>query len=327
MRILKVVLVLLVVLAAAVGLAFVTAPRLHWPAAAQIAPVTPGADLDAWLAQREGVFDDLTAGTEKHITWAGAPGARTPLVLVYLHGYSATRQEISPVPERLAQALGANLFATRFAGHGRSGVALAEATPTDWATDLAEAMAIAARLGERIVLIGTSTGASIATLAALDPAYADAIAGLVMVSPNFALNNPQAFLLDLPYADRWVPWIVGETRAWQPLNAQQARYWTTSYPTRALFAMRAVQRAAGAADPAAAHVPALIFYATGDQVVLPAATEGVIARWGAPVRAVVVQGAEDPGQHVITGDLLSPATTEEVIATTLEWLRAQQIAP
>ena len=327
MRFLKALLALLILLAAAIGLAYATTPRLHWLAGAEVAAVVPGADLDAWLTQHEGVFDDITTGTEKHITWAGEPGARTSLALVYLHGYSATRQEISPVPERLAQALGANLFATRFAGHGRSGAALAEATPEDWATDLAEAMAIAARLGDRVVLIGTSTGASIATLAALDPAYRDAIAALVMVSPNFELNNPQAFLLHLPYAERWVPLVVGETRSWEPQNDGQARYWTSSYPTRALFAMRAVQRAAGGSDHAAARAPALIFYATGDQVVLPAATEDVIARWGAPVNGVILQGADDPGQHVITGDLLSPSTTETVITQTLDWLRAQRIAP
>lgn len=188
-------------------------------------------------------------------------------------------------------------------------------------------MAVAGRLGDRIVLIGTSTGASIATLAALDPAYRDRIAALVMISPNYELNNPQAFLLDLPHAEKWVPMAVGETYEWQPRNPDHARFWTTRYPTTALFPMRAVQRAARGANHAAATVPALVFYAAGDQVVLPAATARVIQAWGARIDAHVVEGADDPGQHVIAGRILSPSTTPLIIDETLAWLADLGIAP
>jgi alpha-beta hydrolase superfamily lysophospholipase len=327
MRTLRLFLALVVLLAALAAGAWISDPKPHWPQAAAIAAPMPGDDLDQWLATREAVFPDIIPGTEKHITWAGEPGQRTPVALIYLHGFSATRQEISPVAERIAAALGANLFATRLAGHGRPGAALADATLTDWATDLAEAMAVARRLGDRIVLIGTSTGGSIATLAALDPAYRDEIAALVMVSPNYGLNDSQAWLLDLPHARVWVPMAVGETYEWQPRNDRHARYWTTRYPTTALFPMRAVQREAAAANHAAATVPALIFYAAGDQVVDPAATARVIQAWGARVDAHVVEGADDPGQHVLAGDILSPSTTDLVVETTLAWLADLGLAP
>ena len=46
-------------------------------------------DLEGYLARSEARFPDLVPGAEKTIVWAGTAGARTPLALVYLHGYSA----------------------------------------------------------------------------------------------------------------------------------------------------------------------------------------------------------------------------------------------
>lgn len=298
------------------------APRETWPEAAQVAAVEPGPDLDLWLAGREGLLDDITAGTEKRILWAGEPGQRTPLALVYLHGFSATRAEIAPVPQALAEALGANLFETRLAGHGRPGAALAEAGLADWAADLAEAMAIARRLGERVVLVGTSTGGSLAVLAALDLAYADDLAGVILISPNFEINSSQAWMLDLPFGRNWLPMVMGETRSWEAQNEGHARFWTTSYPTTALFPMRAVQSAARDADHGAARVPALVFYARGDSVVRADATEAAMANWGAPVQMQVVTDADDPSQHVIAGDILSPSANAGILSLATEWLRA-----
>ena len=315
---------LILAVAIALGALWLSAPRLHWPEAASLQAPEPGADLDAWLAAREGVFDDITPGTEKVIRWAGAQGARTPLSVVYLHGFSATRQEIAPLPEQVAEGLGANLFQTRLAGHGRGGAAHGAAQVEDWALDLAEAMAVGRRLGERVVLIGTSTGGSIAALAALDPAYRADIAAVVAFAPNFGLMAEQAWMLDLPWAQSWLPGLMGRERTWEAPDPLSALYWTTRYPTEAVFPMRAVQRAAAAADHAGAEVPLLVFYAAGDRVVDPAATARVVAAWGAPAEAVLVSDAADPDQHILAGDLRSPGTTEALVLQTLDWLEARR---
>ncbi|MEZ5752653.1 MAG: alpha/beta hydrolase [Paracoccaceae bacterium] len=320
-RLYKLLVAVIMLVAIVLGLR-ATDVRPGWPPAAML--VAPGLapDLDTWLAEREALYPDITEGAEKHIFWAREPGERTPLVILYFHGFSATRREISPVPERVAQELGANLFATRFTGHGLPGEALGQATPIDWALDVAEAMAVAQRLGDRVVIISTSTGGSIATLTAADPTYADRIAGLVSVSPNYEINDPLVFLLDWPHARSWVPLAVGETRSWQPESEDHARFWTTSYPTRAVFPLRTVQRTAAEVDHTAIQTPLLVYYSLQDQVVSPAATEAVIARWGGPVTAHVVTDADDSGQHVITGDIRSPTTTNRFVAEITEWIRA-----
>ncbi|GIV58500.1 MAG: hypothetical protein KatS3mg042_1413 [Rhodothermaceae bacterium] len=136
-------------LGALMGLLWMLGPR---PAVEEPAgrPVLPG-DLDAYLAAAEARFDDLRPGVEKAIVWADpATRSRTPLAVVYLHGFSATREETRPLCDTLAARLGANLFYTRLTGHGRTGEALAAATASDWLRDALEALAIGQRLGERV---------------------------------------------------------------------------------------------------------------------------------------------------------------------------------
>jgi len=137
----------------------------------------PLAELDGWLAAREAAVPDLRPDAARRIVWADAAGARTDWAVVYLHGFSASGEEIRPVPDAVAAALGANLFFARLSGHGRDGAAMAEASVADWMADTAEALAIGRALGERVLVIGTSTGAALATAAAHDAEMSEGLAG------------------------------------------------------------------------------------------------------------------------------------------------------
>ena len=78
-------------------------------------------DLDAYLKQTEARFTDLRPNNEKLIVWADpSKKAKTPLSIIYLHGFSACRLEVAPLCDIVAHDLGANLFYTRLSGHGRS---------------------------------------------------------------------------------------------------------------------------------------------------------------------------------------------------------------
>jgi alpha-beta hydrolase superfamily lysophospholipase len=283
-------------------------------------------DLDVWLAAREAVIPDLRPDDAKRIVWAGAPGRRTALALVYLHGFSAGPAELSPVPTRVAEALGANLFLQRLAGHGRDGAAMAEPEAGDWIEDAAEAMAIARRLGDRVVVIGTSTGGTLAATLAVDPALAEqraALAGVALISPNFGVRNAGAELLTWPAARHWAPLIAGETRGFEPRNEEHAAHWTEEYPTVAAIPMQALVAHAAALDWRSAGVPALIYYSPRDAVVLPGRIEAVAAAWGAPATLVAAEpaaGGTDPNEHVLAGDILSPARTDRAVALLTEWI-------
>lgn len=285
----------------------------------------PLSELDGWLAAREAAVPDLRPEAAKQIVWAGAPGVRTDWAVVYLHGYSASREEIRPVPNDVAVGLGANLFFARLTGHGRDGAAMAEASVADWAADTAEALAIGRALGSRVLVIGTSTGATLAALAAHDADMGDRVAGIVLVSPNFRVAGWAGRLIEWPGVRRWGPLVVGAERGFTPRSPDHARHWTTRYPTVALAPLGALTRAVRSLDASAAQVPALFVVSERDTVVDSHAAIRQAADWGAgrgasaELMAATLQPGDDSAGHVVAGDILSPGGTAPLVARILGW--------
>jgi pimeloyl-ACP methyl ester carboxylesterase len=145
---------------AVILLVFFAGPRVSLEP--DLKPIALPEDLDEYLKQSEAAFSDIVPGAEKTIIWANPEKTKTTLAVIYLHGYSATRQETAPLSEHIAKKLGANLFCTRLSGHGRGGAAMAEACANDWLNDSLEALAIGKRLGEKIIIISVSTGGTLA---------------------------------------------------------------------------------------------------------------------------------------------------------------------
>jgi alpha-beta hydrolase superfamily lysophospholipase len=268
---------------------------------------------------------DITPGTEKRIVWADAPGAAMDWAVIYVHGFSATSEEIRPVPDLVAKALGANLFYTRLAGHGVPGDRLADAKAGDWMTDVAEALAIGRKIGRRTLVIATSTGGTVAAEAALDPVLVGQMDAVVFVSPNFGLNSAAAAILTMPLARYWGPVVAGPQRCFESANDLHARFWTTCYPTTALFQMAAVAKHAANANYSGAKLPALFVFSDADQVVSPSATRKVAAGWGkgAEIAPQTVGPGDDAYSHVIAGDILSPSMSAPVAARITAWARAR----
>jgi len=285
--------------------------------------ITLGPDLDQWLARREAVFDDIVPGTEKRIVWAGEPGARTALSVIYLHGFSASSEEIRPLPDQVAEALGANLVYTRLAGHGRSAGAMAGPVVNDWIVDLAEAMEIGRAIGGEVVVIANSTGGALAALGALDGEVAARLKGVAFLSPNFRIKDPAARLLTFPLARDYLPRIVGETRGFDPANDKHAQFWTERYPTVALLPMAALVQAARGADYSGVETPALFIYSPEDQVIDGAEVARVAARWGGSVQVeeVAPQEGLEPDNHVLAGDVRSPAMTGGLVQVIVDWVQ------
>lgn len=281
-----------------------------------------GADVDAYLASAEAAVPDLNTDVAKHVIWAKGPGQKTPLSVVFIHGFSATSQEVRPLPDLVARDLGANLVLTRLAGHGRTGDAMAEADADDWLTDTAEALEIGRRVGDRVLVISSSTGGTLVAVALTDPVLADRVSGAVFLSPNFRLQNPMAALLTMPAARWWAPILAGKTREWQPANPEQARYWSTRYPTVATIPMGALVAHANQLDYSSVTTPALFLFSDRDQVIDHARTREIAARWGAAatVAPLDVPDGNDPSFHVLAGDILSPGMTEDIRARITSWI-------
>lgn len=284
-----------------------------------------GEGVQVYFESIESGVEGLRPGVKKRVIWReGFKEQRTPVSVLYLHGFSATSEEIRPVPDLVADALGANLVYTRLTGHGRDGEALAKATVADWMHDLAEGLAAARAVGERVVVLSTSTGGTLAAAAAMDAELSKDVAAMIFVSPNFGVNDPAAPLLTLPGARWWVPLVAGPTRSFAPDSDAQAAFWTTSYPTVSLLPMAALVKAVAGLDFSQARVPALFWISPEDQVVRADITVDVADRWGgvSEVHTVATGEGIDPSGHVIAGAIMSPAGTDPAMEGMVQWLRS-----
>lgn len=273
------------------------------------------AAFPSWLADRERQAGVLDAAVAKRVVFANTEApAKTPWSVVYLHGFSATRQETAPLSEQIARALEANLFETRLTGHGLPGDSLGRVSASDWLTDAVEALEIGRRLGDSVLVIGTSTGGTLGVwLATQDRAAQRGLHALVLISPNFGPSDGKAALLTLPWANVLLPRFIPQ-REWTPRNDEQRRYWTVRYPSTALFPMQALVEETRARSLVGYTVPTLVFYHQGDQVVDARRTrawlDALSATTRSPVDEVVVLPARDEDGHVLAGRIVSPSQTD-----------------
>ena len=69
-------------------------------------------------------------------------------------------------------------------------------------------------------------------------------------------------------------------------------------------------------------VPTLVAYSRDDAVVDAEETRLAYERLGSSSKQLVeISASEDPEQHVIAGDIMSPGTTDEIVRSILNFLR------
>lgn len=277
--------------------------------------------LPTWLAQQEAQWPDIREGLAKRVTWMQAEGTRTPWAVVYVHGFTASRLETHPLALQVAQALGANLFETRLTGHGRTSQAMAEATVQDWLADMHEALLIGRQLGQRVLVIGVSTGATLATWQAMRPEGQHDVA-YVFVSPNYGPKLKKADIVNMPWGRELALYIEGPMRHGEPSHAAQAQAWTTTYPTAAVFPMMALVKRVRESDVGAFTAPVLMLYSPADQTVEPAEIEALFPRIESKQKTLeAVTYSEAKGQHVLAGDLRAPNATAPMAQRIVRWVQ------
>lgn len=315
---------ILFLILALIGAVLVFGPRqqfdlrdVNWP---EFGELPKG--LDGYLAAQEAKFPDILPKQQKQILWAGKPEQKTDIAIVYLHGFSASPEEIRPVPDLIGKELNANVFFTRLAGHGRDGNAMGDVHLNQWGQDLKEAIAIGKLLGERVLVMGTSTGGTLAAAALSDADVASKIDGLIFLSPNFAVHNSSAFFANLPYFHIWGPWIAGETRSFEPSNEAHGIYWNTNYPTKSVVPMMRLIESVKGIDVSKTKIPALFYFSDGDVVVKSSVTREVAQAWGgvATIANPVLTEQDDKEEHVIAGAIQSPNQTKPATKLILEWI-------
>ena len=194
--------------------------------------------IDGFIAEQEAKVTDLRPGNQSQIKWYNDSIQKTKYVLLYLHGFSASPIEGDPIHYEFAERYGCNLYMPRMADHGRNTIeSFKDLTPADLMNSAKEALSIAQLLGDEVILMATSTGATYGTyLAAHNP---EAIDKMLLFSPNFDLKASSSQLLVGPWGLQLAKQIIGDYRGFE-FPEDGAKFWTTRYRVEGVIALRAL---------------------------------------------------------------------------------------
>ncbi len=271
--------------------------------------------LDRYLAEKESQVSHLRDDCEKKIVWYNGIRRRRKLAIVYIHGFSASRKETWPLCDRLARLVNANLFYTRLAGHGQDGAAMGEARVSDWLNDGMEAVSIGRMLGEKIILVGTSTGGTLVTWLSSQKEVIPVIAGLILISPNFFPLNPMAAATLWPPGLRFFERLMGSWRCLTVSNTTQANYWTVRYPIRSIRTMMQLVRLSWRVNLRRIAAPVLMLTNPFDRIVNVLLARIRFSGFGSKAKRVIWFTAnKDPDRHLLAGNLMAPEGTDEALA-------------
>jgi esterase/lipase len=284
---------------------------------------------DKWVQWQDEIIDSaygIVPGAEQRILWR-QQNERTEYAVVYLHGFSASRQEIAPVPEMVAEGLGANLFEARLGGHGLETSRLENVNAEQWIQNAVTALAIGATLGDKIILISTSTGGAL-SLALLGHPTMSNVDSLIMISPNIEPADPKAKWLTRPAGPLLARLVMGATPSWTARNEMQKRFWTTSYPVEVVVEVMRLVDYANAKLPAGIEQNVLMFVSPDDQVVSPQAARRAFGAIQAPRKKFVeIEVAGDASNHVLAGDIMAPENNERFVAEIVSFVRDAKSRP
>lgn len=199
-------------------------------------PSDPAA-LEAFVKANESVHK-VKPDNEARIVWANdSTKAKTPYAIVYLHGFSASQEEGNPVHKNIAKQFGCNMYLARLSEHGIDTTdALINMTATSLWESAKEAYAIGKQLGEKVILMGTSTGGTVALELASN---FDDVAGLVLYSPNIAINNPSAFLTNNPWGLQIARMVMGgKENVLKNRTDAYKKYWNDHYRLEAVVQLQ-----------------------------------------------------------------------------------------
>ncbi len=213
-------------------------PRPDAPKYETAIPAVPGTpQLDSYVAAQEKQHK-LRPNNEARVVWANDSNKqKTAYSIVYLHGFSASQEEGNPVHRNIARQFGCNLYLSRLAEHGIDTTEqLMNLTADIYWESAKQALAIGKQLGDKVILMGTSTGGTQAIQ--LAATYPNDVTAIVLYSPNIAVNDPNAWLLN----NHWGLQIAQLVKKGNYNNPSDERpiykqYWNKPYRLEALVAL------------------------------------------------------------------------------------------
>lgn len=198
--------------------------------------------VQAYIDHKEKQTIHLKKGNAAELVWASdSSPSKTSYSIVYLHGFGASKAEGDPIHRIVAQKYGFNLYLSRLHKHGiKEKEPFKDLDPSLLLESAKEAIALGKTLGDSVILICCSTGATLGFyLAANDPK----IASVVALSPNIDFYDQRSDFLTGPWGLQLARILFqGDYRSFEA-NDSVKKYWIHHYRLEGLISLKALVEA------------------------------------------------------------------------------------
>jgi esterase/lipase len=196
-------------------------------------------DLESSINRSEKAVKGIKPDNQARIIWAdSSKKEKTKIAFLYLHGFSASQAEGDPVHKDLAKKYNANLYLSRLAEHGidRGDSTMINLTAGALEASAEDALSITKKLGDAVVVIGTSAGGALALyLASRHPE----IKAIILYSPCVKLFDGTATILDKPWGLQIARLVSGgAVKKFKSESNAHSNYWQLNYRIEALVALQ-----------------------------------------------------------------------------------------
>ena len=271
--------------------------------------------ISSFIRGKELENKELKPGNEAKIIWADSlKPQKTKYAFLYVHGFSASQMEGDPVHRQVAAAFNGNLVLARVAGHGEktSDRTLGNVTADDYYASVENYLAIAKKVGQEVIVMGTSFGGAMTVyLASKHPE----IKAIILYGPCIEVADPSATLLDNPWGLQLARLIKGGDYNEIPTkNKAHDAYWNLHYRFEAVVEMQNfLTHTMNKEVFSQVKIPVLLTYyykdeAHQDQVVSVKAMQKMFPELGTSSALKREIAFPESGDHVITSPILGNKT-------------------
>ena len=219
---------------------FISGPRVSKPQVnTELTPFQGSLDEAVEVIQRDSIENETRPGNASKFIWYNdSLKNKTEYVLVYLHGFSASPEEGNPAHYYFANRYGMNLYIPRLFEHGlKKDIPLKNFTGEGFINSAKEAIAKAKVLGDKVIIMACSTGATAGLyIASGNPD----IHALICYSPNVDLYDKTSNIITMPWGVQLSKMVIGgDIYHWDADSIRQ-QYWYTDYAVESIAEMKAM---------------------------------------------------------------------------------------
>lgn len=304
-------------------------------------PIVPHIkDLQAWIMQKENtspVIPHLESTIHFH-----KKNQQAPICILYLHGFSASINETRPLADSIAKRLQANIIYQRIARHSLSLAPMEYLNPENWYYSALEGLAIAKKLGEKVIVMSCSTGGTLSLLLSARKQLgkntaSPEIYSQVLIAPNCWPHPKMSsafFLTKFHTIVESIPTIPVLGHMLTPIKNQKEKNPTRSphlvytaqsdehaynntlrIPTNAITPMMHLVKLVWTIrkkQPHRYHIPAHIIASNEDKEVVFPMTNTFFKKYPASYILDIYNDSKDYKKHVLAGDIFSPESTKDI---------------